>query len=348
MAAGMATEAAGKPRRIRNISELAKLAGVSAGTVSRALAGKDLVNTQTRERIQALAREHGFRPNQMASRLRTGQTGVIGLVIPLGDDRRQRLCDPFVMTLLGHLADTLAERGYDILLSRANAAHREDWLDRIVDSGMIDGVLMIGQSDQFETIERVAEGYLPLVVWGAHREGQAHCAVGTDSLAGGKLAAAHLLAGGRRKLALFGDPAGGSGNRQQLAGAEAAVTAAGGGSWIEAFPVLAGAQDIAGQIAASLDRMDPATDGIVAASDAIAMATLRLLHERGRKVPQDMALVGFDDLPMAAQTVPQLTTVRQDIAGGAQAMVASLLKRIAGEAAPSTVMEPQLVVRESA
>jgi len=80
----------------------------------------------------------------------------------------------------------------------------------------------------------------------------------------------------------------------------------------------------------------------------IAIATLRQLHERGRKVPGDVALIGFDDLPIATQTVPQLTTVRQDIAGGAQAMVNAVLRRIAGEDVPSTVMTPHLVVRESA
>ena len=90
--------------RIRNIAELARLAGVSAGTVSRALANSDLVNKATREKIQALAREHGFRPNQMAKRLRVQQTKVIGIVVPLGHEQRQHLSDPFFMAILGHLA----------------------------------------------------------------------------------------------------------------------------------------------------------------------------------------------------------------------------------------------------
>jgi DNA-binding LacI/PurR family transcriptional regulator len=94
--------------------------------------------------------------------------------------------------------------------------------------------------------------------------------------------------------------------------------------------------------------MDPATDGIFAASDMIAMATLRLLHERGHRVPDDIAIVGFDGLPMITQTVPQLTSIRQDIAGGAQTMVASLLKRMAGEDTPSTIMAPELIAAESA
>ncbi|MBC2661075.1 LacI family DNA-binding transcriptional regulator [Novosphingobium flavum] len=343
----MSGEIDAKPRRIRNISELAKLAGVSAGTVSRALAGKDLVNSQTRERIQALAREHGFRPNQMASRLRTGQTGVIGVVIPLGHEKKQHISDPFFMTMLGHLADGLTEVGYDLMLSRVIPSDGDDWLERIVDSGMLDGVVMIGQSDQFDTIERTAEVYRPLVVWGTRRSGQRHCVVGTDSFVGGELAVRHLLARGRRKLAFFGDTKGLE-IEQRLAGARSAIAQSGTGATLDIYPTHLSQQEMSEQIAADLDAMDPAIDGIFAASDVIAMGTLRLLHERGRKVPEDVAIVGFDDLPLATQTVPQLTTVRQDIAGGARTLVTSLLKRIAGDEVPSTVMTPTLVVRESA
>lgn len=343
----MSGDAPAKPRRLRNIAELAKLAGVSPGTVSRALADKDLVNRETRERIQALAREHGFRPNQMASRLRTGQTGVVGVVIPLGHERRQHISDPFFMTLLGHLADALIDRGYDLMLSRALPVDNVEWLERIVDSGMLDGVVMIGQSDQFEAIERTAEVYRPLVVWGTRREHQTHCVVGTDSLLGGELAVRHLLARGRRKLAFFGDTKGLE-IEQRLAGARAAVAASGTGATLEVYPTHLSQQEMTGQIAADLDRMDPAIDGIFAASDVIAMATIRLLHERGRRVPEDIAIVGFDDLPLATQTVPQLTTIRQDIAGGARTIVSTLLRRIAGEEAGSTIMPPELVIRESA
>lgn len=336
-----------KVRRIRNISELAKLAGVSAGTVSRALAGKDLVNQQTRERIQALAREHGFRPNQMASRLRTGQTGVIGVVIPLGHERRQHISDPFFMAMLGHLADRLTEGGYDLMLTRVIPSEREDWLDRIVDSGMLDGVAMIGQSDQFETIERIAGEYRPLVVWGTQREGQRHCVVGTDSFAGGQLAANHLLARGCRRLAFFGDTKGFE-IEQRMAGAQAAIAASRSGASLEVCAVPLSQEDMAGPIGANLDRLAGSIDGIFAASDMIAIGTVRLLHERGLRVPDDIALVGFDDLPLTTQTVPQITTIRQDIARGAQIMVDRLMQRIAGEATPSEIMQPELIVRESA
>lgn len=335
-------------RRIRNISELAKLAGVSAGTVSRALAGKDLVNPQTRERIQALARAHGFRPNQMASRLRTGQTGVIGVVIPLGHQRTQLLTDPFFMTLIGHLTTAVTQRGYDLMLSRVVPGEEEDdWLEQIVDSGMVEGVLMIGQSDQFDTIERVAEAYRPLVVWGTHRDGQRHCSIGTDSLAGGRLAARHLLERGARRIAFFGETTGIE-IAQRLAGARAEIEESGNGATLEALPTQLAMAGLNEQVARHLDEMAPATDAIFAASDVIAMAVLRVLHERGRKVPEDIAVIGYDDLPLATQTVPQLTTIHQDIEAGAHAMVDSLFRRMGGSDAGPTMLEPRVIVRESA
>lgn len=332
-------------RRIRNITELARIAGVSPGTVSRALAGKSLVNPQTRERIQALAREYGFRPNQMASRLRMQRTGVIGVVIPLGHDSRQHISDPFFMSLFGFLADELTESGHDIMLSRVIPGDVE-WLDRIVDSGMLDGALLIGQSDQTHVIDRVADYYQPLVVWGAHRPEHRHCSVGSNNHAGGMLAAQRLIDQGKRRLAFFGD-ARAPEIADRLNGVREAVAAASGVT-LEVLPATLASDDLGDQIAANFAALDSRIDGIVAASDVIAMATLRILHERGAQVPEQIAVIGFDDLPLATRTVPQLTTIRQDIAGGAKAMVAALMQRMAGVDTPSTVMPPELVIRESA
>ena len=335
-----------QPRhRIRNIAELARMAGVSAGTVSRALAGKSLVNVETRERIQAIAREHGFRPNQMARRLRTQRTGVIGVVIPLGHERRQHISDPFFMTLFGCLADELTESGHDVMLSRVIPGD-DEWLDRIVDSGMLDGALVIGQSDQFPTIERVASRYRPMVVWGTYRDGQKQCTVGTDNRIGGRLAAERLIAQGKKHLAFFGDTRGPE-IADRLAGVQDAVAAVPGVTLV-AVPTHLSSDEMGEQLSADIAKLANSIDGVVAASDMIAFSTLRILHERGIAVPGTIAVTGFDDLPLATQTVPQLTTVRQDIAGGARAMVASLMERIAGVDTASTIMAPSLVVRESA
>jgi DNA-binding LacI/PurR family transcriptional regulator len=333
------------PRRIRNIAELAQLAGVSAATVSRALTGSPLVNARTRDHVQALARTHDFRPNQMARRLRTRQTGAIGVVIPLGHDKKQHISDPFFMTMLGHLADDLTENGYDIVLSRV-IPDADDWLDRIVDSGMLDGVLLIGQSDQLDIIERVARRYLPLVVWGSFTKGQTHCSVGTDNFLGGRLAAEYILEQGARSIAFLGDPR----PREfaaRLEGVRAAVSTQKGVTLTMLEAHLA-REVFDEEIVQHLARLTTPPDAIIAATDVIAMGALRALADRGITVPQTMRVIGYDDLPIAMQTVPRLTTIRQDIAQGARHMVEALFARIAGEEAGSVVMPPSLIIRRSA
>ncbi|WP_309752317.1 LacI family DNA-binding transcriptional regulator [Novosphingobium sp.] len=331
--------------RIRNIAELARLAGVSAGTVSRALAGKSLVNSETRERIQALAREHGFRPNQMARRLRVQETKVIGVVVPLGHERRQHLSDPFFMTILGHLADALTEDGYDIMLSRV-IPDADDWLERIADSGMLDGVLLIGQSNQFDAIERVASWYRPLVVWGSHRPGQIHCTVGVDNRKGGQLAGECLIGAGRKRLAFLGETIAPE-LAERYQGLCDAAAAAGLPAPLKLDTHLA-SDIMADEIAAHIDRIGKQVDGIAAGSDLIAMHAVRALADRGISVPGDVSVTGFDDLPLAEQTIPRLTTISQSIAAGARAMVDALFARAAGQDTPSVEMEPVLVRRDTA
>ncbi|WP_236549183.1 LacI family DNA-binding transcriptional regulator [Novosphingobium sp. TCA1] len=331
-------------QHVRTLADLARLAGVSAGTVSRALAGKALVNAETRDRIQALARHHGFKPNQMASKLRTGRTGVIGVVIPLGHEKRQTISDPFFLTLLGHLADELTESGYDLMLSRAIPDGTADWLERITSSGMVDGIIVIGQSDQFHVIERVAQSYRPMVAWGHYRSGQAHCAVGTDNELGGRIAVEHLVASGARNIAFLGQT-GGIEIATRYRGAAMAAEAA--NATFVHLPVELADAAMGPQIAQALAGTDLPIDGIVAASDLIAMSALRVLHEMGRAVPGEVRIVGFDDLPLAAQTTPPLTTIRQEIAEGARALVERLRTRIEGRPTQSLVMPPRLVVRQT-
>ena len=332
------------PGRIRNIAELARLARVSTGTVSRALANKSLVNKETRERIQALARVHGFRPNQMARRLRVQETRVIGVVVPLGHEQRQHLSDPFFMTILGHLADALTESGYDIMLSRV-IPHEEDWLERIVDSGMLDGVLVIGQSNQFEALERVAQYYRPMVVWGSHSPGQKHCTVGVDNRKGGRLAGECLIAGGRKRLAFLGE-VGVPELHQRFLGLCDAAKAAGLPAPLQIDIHLA-SDTMAEEIGGRIERIRN-LDGIAAGSDLIAMQAVRMLADHDIAVPGDISVIGFDDLPLAEQTIPRLTTISQSIAKGAQAMVSTLFERIAGQETDPVEMEPVLVKRDTA
>lgn len=325
------------------LADLAALAGVSTSTVSRALAGHPSISQATQARVQALAREHDVRPNQLARNLRLKSTGAIGLVLPLGHARTQHLTDPFFLSLLGFLADLLVERGYDILLSRV-IPDSDDWLDRLIDSGRIDGLLLVGQSDQSAVIERAAARYRPLIVWGANRPGQHQLTIGSDNVAGGRLAARRLIGGGRSRLLFVGDPA-----PPEFADRLAGFRAEASESDV-AVDVLETAMtpDAVHSAVHRLLQQAPAPDGIFAASDVVAMTVLRTLAEAGLEVPRDAAVIGYDDVTLAAHTSPSLTTIRQDLEAGARLMVDTLFALIAGEDARSTIIAPELIARASA
>ncbi len=331
--------------RARNITDIARLAGVSPGTVSRALANSELISQKTRERVQALAREHEFRPNVMARNLRTKRSGAIGVLIPLGHETAQHISDPFFMSLLGNLADALTERGHDLLLSRVIPTN-PDWLTDIVESGRVDGVILIGQSDQSAVIDKVAGRFLPLVAWGANLAGQAHCSVGTDNRKGGELAARHLIERGAKSFAFLGDPVAPE-ISERLAGVKAALDAAGLGKALEVLPAHLTAETAHPAVSDWLGSAKTVPEGIIAASDVIALSTLRALAEHGRSVPDHVRVIGYDDLPLANQTTPPLTTVRQDLVAGAAHLVDLLFRRIGGEKTESVVLEPKLIVRGS-
>ncbi len=331
--------------KVRNIIDLARIAGVSPGTVSRALSDSGLISLKTRERIKALAREHEFRPNILARNLRIQRTGSIGVLIPLGHETGQHISDPFFITMLGLLADELTERGYDLVLSRVIPAD-EDWLDRFVDSGRVDGLIVIGQSDQSANLDRVASRYKPLVVWGGHSKGQLHCSVGSDNFAGGEIAAAHLLERGCTRIAFFGDPRAFE-IAQRLEGCKTALQQAGRLDQLSVLPAHLVAEVADTEISAFFSAGGARPDGIVAASDVIGMSTLRVLSELGLSVPDDICVIGYDGLALGEQTVPRLSTVKQDLTTGARNLVDLLLRRIAGEETGSVVMPPELVIRMS-
>lgn len=333
-----------EPKTASNLADLAKLAGVSVATVSRSLAGSSVIKDSTRDRIVALAEEHGFKVNQAARNFRLKKTQAIGVVLPLGHEIDQHLSDPFFMGLLGPIADGLAERGHDLLLSRVIPSD-DRWLDAIVDTGRVDGLIVIGQSNQIATIERVAQRYGPIVVWGAHVPGHQQVTVGSDNVAGGRVAAEHLLGQGRTRLAFFGSPdvpefaARYQGFRQAI---EEAGLAAG-----TLLPVHLTSEASYAAIAEFLTG-NPPPDGVVAASDVIAMSALQVLGERGIRVPQDVGVIGYDDVVIAKYTNPPLTTVRQDVERGATLLVDLLFRRMQGLQSTSISMKPELILRGSA
>jgi DNA-binding LacI/PurR family transcriptional regulator len=336
-----------RKKRVHNnkMAEVARRAGVSVSTVSRALAGSSLISEETRRVVRDTAASLNYSIDAAGSSLRTGLTRTVGVVIPLAHAAKQNLSDPFFLEILGAIADELSAAGYSMLLSKVTQDPTE-WITSMARGRRADGVIVIGQSLHHDALNKLAGADVPLVVWGMRMKDQRYITVGSDNPAGGELATSHLIAQGCTSIAFLGDPAAPE-VAARLEGYTRALRAAG----IQRTPRLEVpvrfGSDTAYHAVASLIDANVPFDGVVACSDVFAMSAMRALIERGRKVPADVAIVGFDDIPFAAFTSPPLTTIRQNCHAGARLLVEKLMRAIRREPNESVVIPTELVVRPS-
>lgn len=334
------------PRARPQMADIARMAGVSESTVSRALADSPVVAERTRAYIKQLAAEAGYQVDPVARSLRSRRSNTVCVAVPLMHAHEQPLSDPFMMTMLALLAEELTGRGYSMLLSKVDR-HQDHWVEDLARSSRADGLIMLGQSSEHDAMDAAAREGWPMVVWGSRIAGQSYVSVGSDNRLGGELATAHLIECGRRRIAFLGD--------EQLP--EVAPRFAGYRAMLDQHGLVFDArlharshfvsEDAYRLTRAMLKKTDP-PDGLFAASDVIALGAIRALVEAGHRVPQDISLVGFDDLPLAAYSQPPLTTIRQDLSQAARLLVDRMLALIEGDAVESIEMPVHLVVRESA
>jgi DNA-binding LacI/PurR family transcriptional regulator len=326
------------------MADIARLAGVATSTVSRALAGSPLVAAPVREQIVRLARERGYVVNSTARNLRLQRTQTLSVVIPLGHESGQYLTDPFFVEMLGHLADEITRRGYGMFLQKV-LPPMGNWLEQLFASHASDGVIVIGQSTEHQALQTAAARHRAMVVWGGHLDRQDYCTVGTDNTAGAMLATEHLLKTGRRNIIFLGDATVPE-VRLRVEGYHRALARSAKGLTARVVPAHLTADAAYEAMRAFIHEGGP-FDAVVAASDVIAMSAIRAITAVGQRVPQDVAVVGFDDISLASHANPPLSTVRQDLRTGARLLVDLLLRRLDGEDAPSATMPAELVVRQS-
>ncbi|RZT08052.1 transcriptional regulator, LacI family [Duganella sp. CF402] len=327
------------------MADIARLAGVSTSTVSRALAGSKLISEETRTRVMELARSLKYNINIGAQNLRMKQNRTVGVVVPYDPATRQHLSDPFFLSMLGSLADALTEQGFDMLVSRVDASEL-DAAAAPFDTGRVIGIVLIGQWRHHDQLNQLAARHVPIVVWGAQLPQQLYCTVGGDNVAGGELAGAHLLAQGRKRIAFFGDinlPEIG----QRYEGLCKALAAAG----MAADPALlvpASFVPDGGRLAVEeLQARGVSFDAVFAGSDLMAMTAINTLRQQGVDVPGRVAVIGYDDIELSSYFHPPLTTVQQPVQEAGRALVASLLELTEGRPAPSLQLPTQLIVRAS-
>ena len=327
------------------MADIARLAGVSVSTVSRALAGSTLVNEATRQRVAELARSLNYTINVGAQNLRLKQNRTLSVVVPYDPETRQHLSDPFFLALIGSLADALTDRGYEMLLSRVDAS-RLDLAAQPYETGRAAGIILVGQWHHHDQLNEMAVRGVPLVVWGAQLPGQAYATVGSDNLAGGRQLSAHLLERGARRIVFMGET-GLEEIGQRYRGHLQALAAAGvpaDDRLLRQVPFERAAIERAVE---TLLRDGTDFDALFCASDLMAMTAIGTLQRLGKRVPQDLRVGGYDDIALAAHVHPSLTTVRQPIAAAGDQLVEALLEQLQGGRPASRQLATELVVRDS-
>jgi DNA-binding LacI/PurR family transcriptional regulator len=342
------TAAASAPptdRKRLQMADIARLAGVSVATVSRALNGSPLISKETRQRVEELARSLDYSINVSAQNLRLKHNRTIAVVIPYDQVSRQHISDPFFLAMVGSLADALTERGFDMLLSRVDAESL-DSAARVINSGVAIGVILIGQWRHHDQLNQMAARHVPIVVWGTQIPQQLYCTVGGDNVAGGALATQHLLDQGLRRIVFIGDPQLPEVSHRHRGYVER-LKAAG----ITPDPkLLVKVPFDADQARAGITRLcerGAPFDAVFACSDVLATAAMQVLHLFDRRVPEQVAVVGYDDIEWASHSNPPLTTVRQPIARAGVELVDALLRTIDGGTVPPRTLPVELVVRAS-
>lgn len=328
--------------------DIAHLAGVSQPTVSRALRGSPTVSASTRQRIEAIARQLNYSVDRSASNLRSGSTRTLALLL-FRDPTPDEAINPFFLAMLGSIMAACAERGYDLLISFQQMG--SDWHAAYEDSHRADGLILLGYGDYADYHQRLVdmvEQGTHFVRWGQVQPGQPGLTMGCDNVEGGRAAAGHLVERGHRRIAFLGDATDHYPEfRDRWRGYAAALEAAG----LPVDPALQvsaiSTEDDGTRAIRELLARGRTFDAIVAASDLLALAAMRVLAAEGLRVPDDVAVVGFDDIPAAGLANPPLTTVVQDAGVAGRRLVELLLARIRGEPAHSVVLPTRLVVRRS-
>ncbi len=330
--------------------DIAYRAGVSQATVSRALSGSPLVTLDTRRRIEQIARELNYKVDKNASNLRRQHSVTLALLLfedPTSDDS---LINPFFLSMLGSITRACARQGYDLLISFQQLS--KDWHADYQDTHKADGLILLGYGDYLASrsnFERLVEQGTHFVRWGAVVEGQPGISIGCDNVRGGLILTEHLLRTGRRSIAFLGDVSPHCPEyRDRYRGHVRALEAAGIAVQPELQIDAVDSTEATGYRALGelLDR-GVEFDAAFAASDLLAMGAMHALADRGVRVPDDVAVGGFDDIPMASFANPPLTTVLQDTKRAGELLVDHLLHQIRGEEVSSVMLPPKLVIRRS-
>lgn len=330
------------------IRDVARQAGVSVTTASRVLNDSQLVKGQTRERILAVMSELGFSPSPAARRLGLGRTLTVGVLVSF-------LTRPQASERLRGIDAVLTDSQFDLVIYNVESVQKRDhYLGTLIQSHRTDGLLVVSLPPPPETVALLEMAPVPVVFVDVHVPAVSSMPrVVSDDVAGGAMAARHLVELGHRRIAFIGDaadsPFGFTSSQDREAGMHHELAKAG----VQVPPQWIGhgahgryeARDLAGRMLAAPDR----PTAILAASDTQALGVIAAAHEAGLNVPDDLSVIGYDDIEAADYV--GLTTIRQQLFESGRQAAEMLLERIESgpEDAPVSVtqLSPELVVRST-
>ncbi|MEU4688302.1 LacI family DNA-binding transcriptional regulator [Actinoplanes sp. NPDC023714] len=330
---------------------MARRSGVSVATVSRVFNTPEVVSRQTRQLVLGVAAEIGYLPNESARTLATKKSNMVGLVWDT-DHRRPGWRHPFLQDILVALKSALSAHGLHLLMLApdpgAGPADPQRFL-RTVQRHDVDGVVIIDNGSRDPAVLALVDAAVPCVALDLQFTGPTCTYIASDNAGGGRLAAAHLIERGHRRIATITGPARNWPAAQRLAGFRETLA--------EAGITLADDDVVAGDFYldsghAAMTRLlarDPRPTAVFAAGDEMAVGAIKAIHEAGLRVPDDVAVIGFDDIEVAALIPPGLTTVTQDKIGFGTAAAESLMAMLAGTATPPapTTLPTTLILRGS-
>ncbi len=329
------------------LESVAAAAGVSRGTASRVLSGSPQVSERARTAVLAAAERLGYVPNLAARALVTRRSDSVAFVVAESEERF--FADPFFAAVLRGAHTTVSQHRRQLIFVVVTSAEDRAQFEQFAGGGHVDGALFVSLHGPDQLPRNVAARGVPVVTMGRpYRAGDETPYVDADNVGGGRLATRAMLDRGRTRLGTITGPLDMAAARDRLDGFRAELAAHGRRTTrhdiaVGDFSVSSGEQ----AMHRLLDQC-PHLDGVFAANDLMAVGAVRALATAGRTVPDDVAVVGFDDVPIAAALRPALTTVRQPLIRMGEEMARVVIDALEGRPArPPVVLATELIVRDS-
>ncbi|MFJ9685040.1 LacI family DNA-binding transcriptional regulator [Streptomyces bacillaris] len=329
------------------LEEVAARAGVGRGTASRVINGSPRVSEATREAVEAAVAELGYVPNRAARALAGNRTDAIALVVPEPETRF--FAEPYFSAIVRGVGAALADTEMQLLLTLAGNDRERRRLAQYLTAHRVDGVLLVAVHADDPLPELLEQLGMPCVISGARHAAEPLASVDSDNFEGARAAVEHLVSRGRRRVATITGRLEVYGAQRRLDGYRAALATAGLPPDERLIAPADFTEEGGARAMRELLARRPDLDAVFAASDVMAAGARQVLREAGRRIPDDVALIGFDDSVVARHMHPPLTSVRQPIEEMGRRMAELLLEEIAGRSGerPTVVLPTELVVRDS-